>query len=494
MVTKHIFGTKNITKQNKKPNQKGALFGSCLTICSEAKKNQKKKSKTMPKLTVFLIRHGETIDEVDEEEDDENEEEDDEAQEGDELKKKTKGPKKLRLCEKVDPSLTMNGYLQSAVILTRLLKSLNDSIQSKNNDNDDNDEDVDSNNNSSTIRNLACFCAPFKSCIGTAMMMCCSNIHQTEYINNMIWKYTRKDTASVPTAIPIIVVNELGNQVSEINRLGGIQTVIDSGLLHCCASTWNNGCESNTKQNKIPIMKVINQEFKYNACEPVTEWKNERDIDEIRRVVNVQYLYVQDNVTNTPWNLKVLTPKINLINKCIEPSKYLTPHRKGGFDKKIGTCNKIKDILNIGPDVAVYMSIIQARQVGCDTILMFVPSNVISTMLDDCNKDNKHISTNEENNTIQAGTIASFIANVDDNTNEVWLQLHGLYSADDVLDNSDSIIPQYNGSIDCTIQPSTPDDDPSTLEKQNQWTRYPNPSIEVIPDDYPDLYVYLYTV
>jgi hypothetical protein len=418
----------------------------------------------MPKLTVFLIRHGETIDEVDEEESDEEEDEDNEGV----VKQKTT-PITLRLSQKVDPSLTMNGYLQTAVVLTRLLKGINETIPT------------------TDQRKLACFSAPFKSCTGTAMMMCCSGIHHEEY-DNMIWRYTTVSTASTPTAIPIIVVNELANQSPEINRLGGTQTVVDSGLLHCSASNWNDGSETNSKQNKIPIMKVIVQEYKSNACEPVREWKNERNIDEIRRVVDVQYLHVHDSVDNSPWNLKQLTPKINLVNNLIEPSRYLTPPRKGGFDKKVGTRNIINDILSIGPDVAVYMSILQARKVGCDTILMFVPANVITTILDDCNKDNKHIAKYDSND-IQAGTVASFVANVDDDNNEVWFQLHGLYSSDEVLENAKEVIPQFNGSIDCTVLPPTPEQDPDTVEKHNQWTRFPTPSVEVIPDDYPDLYV-----
>lgn len=388
-------------------------------------------------ITVFLIRNGETLDEVVPDPDDEDDQ-----------------VPILRLAQKVDPPLSTTGHLQSAVVLTNFLKALVAETPTD------------------SVRRLAAFSAPFRSCTGTALMMCCAGLHAQDKLR---WRYTTVSAAESPTAIPIIVVNGLCNQVPEISRLGGAKSVVNAGLLHCAAEPFNDGRE------KCPFMKIVTKEWKECAQEPVKEWKNERGVDEVRRVIDVQYLRIENQ--SDPWSLQDLTPQINLIVDMLEPNKYLYPPRKGGFEKKIGSSNILKKELEIGPDLFVKESILKARQVGCDTVLLFVPTIAIEKILAECT-DNPNPGLVPE-----ASCIATVFANIDDsigdNGESITFKYFGYSSADDVMSDPAAVIPDFTGPVDVLIPPPEGKDPDSV--PPNQWSKFPLPQPEVIPDDYPDL-------
>lgn len=393
----------------------------------------------MVEVTVFLVRHGESLDEVTVDEDDTDEE----------------PPPPLRLAQKVDPPLSMNGHLQAAVVLTRFLKALVNKTP------DD------------SVRKMAVFSAPFRSCTGTAIMMSCAGLHAQTKLR---WRYSTILAAESPTAIPIVVVNGLCNQAPEIDRLGGGKAVVNAGLLHCAAEPFNDA------RGKCPMMKVMAHEWKALCKDPVKEWKNERGIDEIRRVIDVQYLRIDD--PNDPWSLKDMTPQVNLIVGLVEPKRFLTPPRKGGFEKKTGSNQALKKELEIGPDIFVKESIIKARQTGCDTIVMFVTSQTMLKILNDTNFNANGLEP-------EASSIATVIAGVsDDDEPNVWFRTHGYFPSDEIMSDPENVIPdKWTGPVNVVIEPPEGQDPDSV--PPNQWSKFPPPQPEVIPEDYPDLYVFI---
>ena len=74
----------------------------------------------------------------------------------------------------------------------------------------------------------------------------------------------------------------------------------------------------------------------------------------------------------------------------------------------------------------------------------------------------------------------------DNDIDNMEYTLYGIYTAEQIQQQPTIGIPPYMGRINCTIPPSSPDKDPS-LVPPNQWSKFPPPQPEYIPNDYPDL-------
>ena len=397
------------------------------------------------KLTVFLVRHGET-----------------------ELELVAGGAQQaaaassFRHHQVLDPKLTEQGYRQAQQVFTALIQQLCDNTQVPDGRGDsDNDGVID------PLRNLACFAAPLQACLGTAALLTAANLAAQD---KLTWRYTTLEAATSPSAVPVIVNNALGRRVPAVQACGGVDVVVNAGLWHGAAAAWND------ERHKCPLLRIVTREFKGIAQDFVTEWKTDRTIDPPRRVLDVQYLRWHDTTTEPkedPWSLENLTPKINLCVDMLEPSMYLTPPRQGNISNKLQVNEKTVEEEE-DPLETVADCVWKARQVGCDTVLMTVPAACMERMLE-------QVGTVTE--TITPCSVVTLTACVDDGAGEIvdW-QLHGHFP----LNSLDGAVPdEFPGMVDCLVPPP-PDKDPSSVPA-NQWSKFPPPQPENIPPNYPEL-------
>ena len=400
------------------------------------------------KLTVFLVRHGETEMEA--------------VDQNDEGALDDTAPRSFRHHQEIDPKLTEKGYHQAQEVFTALIQQLCDNTPVPA-DRGDSDSDgvID------PLRNLACFAAPLQACLGTAALLTAANMAAHD---KLTWRYTTVEAATSPSAVPVIVDNGLGRRIPAVEASGGVQVVVSAGLWHGAAAAWND------ERPKCPLMQIVTREFKGVAQEFVKEWKADRSIDPPRRVLDVQYLRLQHETTEpeeNPWSLENMTPKINLCIDMLEPNMYLTPPRQGQISNKLNVTETSAN--DDDPLEAVENCVWKARQVGCDTILMTVPAACMERMLEQAGA-----AASAE---INPCSVVTLTASVDDGVGEVvdW-QLHGHFS----INALDGVVPEeFPGMVDCLVPPP-PDKDPSSVPA-NQWSKFPPPEPENIPPDYPDL-------
>jgi hypothetical protein len=401
----------------------------------------------MPTLTVFLVRSGETVDEI------------------------SLAPEiaKLRFHQKVDPPLTAKGYRQAQSVLRALVQGICDQTPTPPGRGDsDNDGVID------PLRNMACFSAPLKSCQSTALMLSATGL---DLQDKLTWRYTTVDAVKSPSAIPVLTVNELCAQQEEIIQCGGVDVVMDAGLLHTSAATWNDA------RNKCPFMKVCVHDMKEVAGEYIKAWKEDRKAYPPRRVLAVQYLYIRD--VQDPWSLEELTPKVNLSVDTLPVNKYLPPPRKGNLACKL---NKGMAPPSIETFQVVSNCVWNARQVGCDTVFVFVPSTVMQCMIDTLGDR----GGGDDSNVAQmACSVMTLTAHVNDaahhsNSNDgIEWQLISVYSSEQVQGNPIAAVTPFAGPVDCRVAP--PEGKDPAMVPANQWSRFPFPEPELLPDDYPDL-------
>jgi hypothetical protein len=397
----------------------------------------------MPALTVFLVRSGETVDEV----------------------IVAKGIGKLRYHQKFDPPLTAKGYREAQDALRALVQGICDQTPIPPGRGDsDNDGVID------PLRNMACFSAPLKGCQSTAIMLSATGLDKQD---KLTWRYTTVDAAKSPSAIPVLTVNELCAQQEEIVKCGGVDVVMDAGLLHTSAAPWNDA------RNKCPFMKVCVQDMKEVAGEYIKTWKEDRKAYPPRRVLAVQYLYISE--VGDIWSLKELTPKVNLSVDMLPVNKYLPPPRKGNLSPKL---NKGTAPPSIETFQVVSNCVWQARQVGCDTVFCFVPYSVMQCMIDTLGDGDSNVAQT-------ACSVMTLTAHVNDAANDsssgIDWQMLGVFSSAQVQQNPIAAVPPFPGPVECIVTP--PEGKDPAVVPANQWSRFPFPEPENIPDDYPDLYV-----
>jgi len=391
----------------------------------------------MTKLTVFLVRHGET-------------------------KEETATAEKWRLHQRLDPALTETGFRQAQQVFLALIQGICDQTPVPEDRGDSDDDGV-----IDPLRNMACFSAPLQACQSTAIMLSAAGLASQD---KLTWRYTTVEAATSPSAVPVITCNELCRQVPEIQRCGGVHVVVEAGILHTAAAPWNDG------RIKCPFMKVAVRNMKGTAQDFVKEWKADRNVDPPRRVLDCQYLRLETE--DDPWSLQPLTPKVNLCVDKLEPKTYLTPPRQGRLTTKLNVDETVEE-LAVMPSTAVDDCVWKARQVGCDTVLLTVPAACLEDMLQQV--------TGEASSPLQIGpcSVVTLTATVDDGAGQVvdW-DLFGTFTAQEIEDGA-AAVPAFPGPVDCLVPPP-PDKDPASVPA-NQWSKFPPPQPENIPPDYPDL-------
>jgi hypothetical protein len=130
----------------------------------------------------------------------------------------------VTLSQRVDPELTEAGYVAAQEAMDRLLNALA----------------------SENERSVALLSAPNRACTSTAMMVTCADVSER---SDLHWRWTTLNSATSPTAIPVVVHNGLCNADPHVQRMGGYRAVVEAGLMHCAALPWNDG------RAKCPLMK-----------------------------------------------------------------------------------------------------------------------------------------------------------------------------------------------------------------------------------------------
>ena len=156
-------------------------------------------------LTVFIMRHGERLDEA-------------LHRSGHRI------PPEIR----VDPPLTAKGHLQAQEAFAQL----NDALL-----------------NDGKKRKITVAVSPAKRTIGTSLMACTSGLRRNEVLD---WAFTSQDTENV---IPMVVINGLSACASAIQKMGGAEPAIANGHLPC-ADVHDNTEESKTSPIAVELQKM----------------------------------------------------------------------------------------------------------------------------------------------------------------------------------------------------------------------------------------------
>jgi hypothetical protein len=92
-------------------------------------------------------------------------------------------------------------------------------------------------------RKVAMFCSPLRRVIGTAMMVGAVAPNKTLSFPQPN-RPDQEDNTEKESAIPITVLNSLGDFASSISHHGGARTLVPMGALRCASMTRNNGSPS----------------------------------------------------------------------------------------------------------------------------------------------------------------------------------------------------------------------------------------------------------
>jgi hypothetical protein len=472
----------------------------------------------MVKLTVILLRHGESESEC------LNDEEAKRASEIELATQRGDAPpspfkkKKLVLWERLDPQLSYTGFTQARSAAKALLGALTEETEA---------------------RKMALFAAPLRSCTATALMISSGGVSVLSEKGKLKWGLTTMTTNSPPAAIPCVIQNGLCNGAPEIKKLGGDQAVIAAGLLHCAAEKYNNS------KLKCPIMGVF-KTFKAKAQDQTKLWldglenfedsdsESEDDSDsdsdssddsdsdddederlekqqkkqakearaerrngkeerqrarkekfkrvldgskkvareELRRVDLTQFLRVSD--PTDPYSLEIMTPKVSLVIDYWEPDSTRSPPRNGSFDPK----NQDKKWKK-GALLAIQQSVWMARQTGCDTVILVVPHEAMEQLAQKAGK----IGTLDT----YSCSVMSLVADIDDEKEgkAIKWELHGSCSLHTLQQDPMDVIPDFTGPVDVLVKPPE-GQDPQSIAG-TRWAAFPVPEEEYLPPNYPDL-------
>lgn len=383
---------------------------------------------TMAKLTVFLMRHGQSFTEIPGEEANL-----DELPHINELYQPAKGLLE-ELGRLLDPTLTFEGYIQSETALRAMAQAFRQQ---------------------GITRKFGFFSSPLQACTCSALMISSAGFEPQAWSE---WILTTPETHMAPTAIPIIVENGLADCTPEIRKCGGFQVVLDAGFIPCTAAFYNK------KYKKDPIMGIV-QKAKDQIQDHVKEWvadgRTASSPDQCQICADAQYLkFDEDGNGNDPYGLFPMSLKFNMVTDLLRPNKFMDTHRKGCFESNLPP---------LPPSVAkstLERCIGIARQAGCDTVMAVVSPELIAEIANDWQAP--------------AGSIASLTVDVNDNGQVIAWQVHSTAEAG-FFDASN--IPNYPGPIEATIAP--PEHHLAAMEGGEKWGAFPPPEPEKLPKNYP---------
>jgi len=178
---------------------------------------------------VLLVRHGEREDEA----------------ENRHRKHKNLRPRSTK--DKLDPSLTIEGYDQAAGAFSNLIQALS----------------LNQNKTKEESKGkIALFSSPLRRTVGTALMVataitdgeeCKISTQLPLLASNKVGSDEGED---IPSNIPIVVMNGLCDCAAYVVKSGGAHAAVTKGLIDCAARSFNDWTE-NSGTSFIPALKLI---------------------------------------------------------------------------------------------------------------------------------------------------------------------------------------------------------------------------------------------
>jgi Histidine phosphatase superfamily (branch 1) len=397
----------------------------------------------MVKVSVFLVRHGESETDV-------SGGSKETLPNMSQLYEPTKGLLQ-ELTRKIDPSLTERGFQQAEEAFRAMAETFRWNNQT---------------------RRIAYYSSPFQRCMSSALMISTSGFEPQEWSK---WGLTSVETHHAPTAIPIVVENGLLDLNAAVRDVGGYQVALEAGLLPCAALFWNKGYK------KDPIMGIV-QQMKDKVQERVKKWvdgNNDADATVVsedspaeeaagyRLAADVQYLRMEQD--NDPYSLVPMSLKFNIVNDLLAPNKIMEPHRNGVYNSKLPPTPASVALQRL--DHAVYL----ARTAGCDTIILVVTPELISAVAQQSGDAGTEL--------VGPGDVTSFVVDVGDGPDDAlsWT----LHSVAECGTFDETSMPPFTGSIERTIHPSEEFEAAMKAEGGEKWGAFPPPLPEVIKPNYP---------
>jgi hypothetical protein len=383
----------------------------------------------MPRLTVLLMRHGETATEIPGEEPNL-----DELPNLSQLFQPAKGLLG-ELSRIIDPTLTTQGYLQAEESLRAIANVFRRASPMQ-------------------VRQLALFSSPLQACTSSAVMITSAGFEPQEWSE---WGLTTPETHMAPTAIPIVVANGLCDGTPAIRQVGGHQVVLDAGLVRCAASFWNK------KYKKDPIMGVV-QLMKDEMQDHVKTWVREgrgaTTADAMHLSADTQFLKcAKDGNGTDPYGLAPMSLKFNLVTELLQPNMILDPHRKGCYEEELPSIPESVAVASLEACVLL------ARKAGCDTVVCIVSSNVIASLCDGfCSGP---------------GDIASLVGDVGVDGG-VRFSVHSTCSSHEFTEKH---MPVFEGPVAASVPPPALWN--GSMSGDEKWGAFPPAPPEKIPKSYP---------
>jgi hypothetical protein len=226
------------------------------------------------------------------------------------------------------------------------------------------------------------------------------------------------------------------------------------------------------EKEKKQQARVERQEAKKERFKKVLEEAKKKAKNELRRVDLTQFLRVIN--PEDPYSLRIMAPKVSLAVDYWEPDKYKFPPRTGSFDPK-----KQDKTWKKGALPTINQSVWLARQTGCDTVIMVVPSAAMQQLAQTAGWDRECEPS--------ACCVASFVADVDDSKKgkEIDWHMHGFSTLHVMERDPMDVIPPFTGEVDILTEPPV-GEDPQAVAS-SKWAAFPPPEPEALPRDYPDL-------
>lgn len=385
----------------------------------------------MVRLTVFLIRHGQSATELPGEE--ANIEE---LPHMNELYQPSQGLLQ-ELSRLLDPELTFEGYIQMETSLRAMAQAFRQQGHT---------------------RKLAYFSSPFQACAQSALMISAAGFEPAEWSE---WGLTTPETHMAPSAIPIIIENGLADCTAPVRKCGGHKVVLDAGLIKCAAMHWNK------KYKKDPIMGVIQRskdEMQDHIKEWVAEGRTATTAEEQHMCADTQFLkFAEDGNGTDPYGLFPMSLKFNMIQDLLRPNKIMDPHRQGCFESTLPP---------LPPSVALgslERCIGMARMAGCDTVMAVVSPELIAQVMNGWEAP--------------PGAVGSLTVDVQEHGGTFtcdW-HVHSTSTEPGFFDKSN--IPPDFSPVPPTIEP--PAHFATAMEGGEKWGAFPPPEPEKVPKNYP---------
>ena len=218
--------------------------------------------------------------------------------------------------ERVDPTLTSEGYQQAVHAFTNLISSISTSYHQHNEQRTTLKQQEQQQQRQQPTRRprVAVFCSSLRRTVGTALMM---NVATGIVATNnppegtsIEWALptqqgstTTCNATGLSPVIPIVISNGLCDCAAQINKMGGHKNALRNGYLNCAAVPSNEECNEQS-----PIMSEINGMIKSLNRSYLSS-------DSCNSSIPVQYV----KISGLDGKIEPMTPPISISSYSTRP-------------------------------------------------------------------------------------------------------------------------------------------------------------------------------